>query len=105
MPAVADLDALVEQWIEPLEVLDPRLGGVGGGEVQVDFHRIVRRQCQAGVGGQRRELQERRDPADSWRVGCTMPRYRRRAAPRAQLTEVSISPVAIGVSKVRDRSA
>src|SRR3954447_1880628 len=67
-PAVADLDALVEQRVEPLEVFDPRLGGVRRREVQVDLHRVVRRQGQACMRRQRRELQEGRDPADAWRV-------------------------------------
>src|SRR4051794_39671995 len=35
-PAVADLHALVEQRVEPFEVLDPRLGGIRRGEVQMD---------------------------------------------------------------------
>ena len=68
-PAVADLDALVEERVEPLEVLDPRLGGVRRGQVQMDLHRIVRRQRQPGVSGQGREAKERRDPADPRRVG------------------------------------
>ncbi len=68
-PPVADLDALVEERVEPLEVLDPRLGGVRGGQVQMDLHRVVRRQGKPGVRGQRREPKERRDAADPRCVG------------------------------------
>src|SRR6187200_2683385 len=50
--SVADLDPLVEEGVEPLEVLDPRLGRVGGRQVEVDLHRVVRREGQAGVGRQ-----------------------------------------------------
>ena len=57
--AVADLDPLLEQRVQPLEVLDPRLGRVGRGEVQVDLHRVVRRQREPVVGGDRREPEER----------------------------------------------
>ena len=50
-------------------MLDPRLGRVGRGQVQVDLHRVVRREREPGVGGERGEPEERGDPADARRVG------------------------------------
>ena len=40
--AVANVDALVEEWVQPLEVLDPRLGRIRRGQMQMDLHRVVR---------------------------------------------------------------
>src|SRR3712207_5839103 len=41
---VAGLQALVEQRVQPVEVLHPRLDRVGRGQVGVDLHGEVRRQ-------------------------------------------------------------
>src|SRR5690606_907340 len=50
---VADLEPFVEQRVEPVEVLDPRLDRVGRREVDVDLHREVRRELQVAVLGER----------------------------------------------------
>ena len=47
--AVRDLDALVEQRLQPFEMLYPRLLGVGGGQVNVQLHGKVWGQHQPGV--------------------------------------------------------
>src|SRR5687767_13939858 len=38
------LEALVEERLQPVEVLEPRLARIGRGEVQVDLHREVGRE-------------------------------------------------------------
>src|SRR5689334_5063546 len=62
------LQTLVEQGIQPLEMLDPRFARIRGREVQVDLHREVRSELKTVVVGKRRQLEERRDAADPWRV-------------------------------------
>jgi hypothetical protein len=47
--AAARSRALVEQRLQPVEVFDPGLGGVGGGQVHMQLHREVRRQHQPGM--------------------------------------------------------
>src|SRR5687767_14732549 len=56
--AIADLDAFVEQRLEPFEMLDPGLARVSRGEVDVQFHGEVRREHQARMLGLRGDLQE-----------------------------------------------
>ena len=57
-PAVLNLQPLVEQRVQPVEVFNPGFDRIGGGQVQVDFHREVR--CQLEVLGlsQRGEFEE-----------------------------------------------
>ena len=52
-PSVLDLEALVEQWFEPVEVLDPRLARISGSQMHVQLHREMRREHQTGVLGER----------------------------------------------------
>jgi len=68
-PAVAGLEALVEQRVQPVEVLDPGLVRVGRGQVHVRLHREVRRELQVRVVGQGRELQKLGDAPDPRGVG------------------------------------
>src|SRR4051812_47079840 len=67
--AVLGFEALVEERIEPVEVLNPRFTRVRGGEVEVDLHGEVRGEAESALVGQGGETQELRDAAHPWRVG------------------------------------
>jgi hypothetical protein len=97
-PAVPDLQPLVEHWLQPFEMLDPRFARIGRSEVQVDLHREVRRQLKVLVVGERTDLQERCDAADVRRVGLDEINRVMRIRSQCSATLVSISPVAIDVS-------
>ena len=53
--AVMNVEALVEQRRQPVEVLDPRLPGVGRCQVGVDLHGEVRRHVHVALVGERRD--------------------------------------------------
>src|SRR5688572_6059485 len=61
--AAVELQALVEERLQPIEVLEPRLARVGRGEVQVDLHREMGCQLEAAQVRELHDLQEMRGSA------------------------------------------
>src|SRR5690606_40991431 len=54
-PAVPDRQPFLEKRIEPVEMLDPRLAGISGGQMQVYLHREMRGESQMAVVGEDRK--------------------------------------------------
>src|SRR3546814_8327741 len=83
--AVADLEPLVENRLQPFEVLHPGLARIGRGQVQVDLHDEVRREAEAVMLRQGADLQEGRDAADPRRIGLKKVRAARLDQPQVLL--------------------
>src|SRR5215217_3166281 len=67
--SVTGFEVLIEQRVEPVEVLNPRLDRVRSGQVAVDLHREMRGDLQLLGLGDRGELEELGDAADAWGIG------------------------------------
>ena len=103
--ALAGLEALVEERVEPLEVLDPGLARVGRREVEVDLHREVGCELETRVVGERGEPQEGVMPPTRGASGWMMSAARASMRRTCSATLESISPVAMGVSRAAARWA
>ena len=56
--SLRNLEPLVEQRLQPFEMLHPGLARIGGGQMHVEFHREVRGEQQSGIVGLPRDFDE-----------------------------------------------